>query len=113
METEYYGQTLWDSEKPSILERFDKFHTENPHVYKSLVQLARDMRRNRADRKIGMKMLFEVLRWNHFLNTTSEDDFKLSNDFTAPYARLIMAREWDLAGAFNLRPSEVDQQVLV
>jgi hypothetical protein len=113
MGTEYYGQTLWDSEKPSILERFDKFHTENPQVYRSLVQLARDMRSNRADRKIGMKMLFEVLRWNHFLNTNSDDDFKLCNDFTAPYARLIMAREVDLAGAFNLRPSEVDQQVLV
>lgn len=117
MITEYYSDNLFDVEfcdadENSITSRFKRFHRANPEVYFSLVKLARDMRHRNSGRKIGMKMLFEVLRWNHFLNTASDEEFKLSNDFTAPFARLIMLKEQDLQGAFNLRPSEVDQEAL-
>jgi len=54
-------------------------------------------------------MLFEVLRWNYYLEVDQgEEEFKLSNDFRAPYARLIMQQELDLADAFNTRTSVVD-----
>ena len=117
MIAEYYSDNLFDIEfcdvdENSITNRFKRFHRGNPDVYFSLVKLARDMRMRNSNRKIGMKMLFEVLRWNHFLNTTTDEEYKLSNDFTAPYARLIMLKEKDLAGAFNLRPSEVDVEAL-
>lgn len=93
--------------KESIAQRFNRFHSQNPEVYQALVALARDFR-CKTNRKIGMKMLFEVLRWNYYLTITTDEEYKLSNDFTAAYSRLIMRNEPDLRDAFNLRDSAID-----
>jgi len=95
----------------SIGDRFACFHSNNPEVYNNLVRLARDFRRraHNYNRKMSVSMLFEVLRWNYFIEVDQgEEEFKLSNDFRAPYARLIMAQEPDLSDAFNTRTSVVD-----
>lgn len=97
---------LFEDRDP-ITARFWRFHEENPHVYAHLVRLARRAHRRGAHR-IGMKQLFEVLRWQTMLSTT-DPDFKLNNDYTAPYARLIMHRESDLAGMFETRKSATDE----
>lgn len=81
--------------------RFLKFHQKNPHVYKNIVRLARQAKQ-RGNKKIGIGMIFEVLRWNHLLQTKG-DKYKLSNDFRSRYARLIMEQEIDLAEIFELR----------
>jgi hypothetical protein len=94
-----------------IYKRFDKFHSNNPEVYNNLVRLAREFRRKGSNhnRKMGIGMLYEVLRWNYYMNVEAgEEEYKLSNDFRAPYARLIMDQEPDLQDAFNLRCSVVD-----
>ncbi len=85
----------------TIQERFSAFHDANPWVYHALVRLARDQRLH--GRKVGMKMLFEVLRWQWMQQTTSEDEFKLNNNYHSRYARLIMERNPDLTGMFQLR----------
>jgi hypothetical protein len=91
----------------TIAEKFVDFHTKSPEVYDALVRLAREWvfytRRNR----LGIKALFERARWEFALRT-SDPDFKLCNSYTAYYARLIMAREPDLVGLFELRKSEAD-----
>jgi hypothetical protein len=81
--------------------RFRRFHAENPHVYGELAKLARQAKR-KGRRKIGIKMLFEVVRWNRFL-TTTDTEYKLNNNFHSRYARLIMDKEADLRGIFDLR----------
>ena len=85
-----------------IQERFEQFDRLNPHVYKILISLARQMRQSHPSRRIGIGMLFEVLRWNYLINTTG-DDFKLNNNYRSRYARMIEAREPDLRGAFEMR----------
>lgn len=89
--------------------RFALFHAANPHVYDHLVRLARQGKRSGAAR-LGIGQLFEVLRWRYMLATRG-DEFKLNNDYRAPYARLIMEREPDLDGVFELRRSIVDEVV--
>ena len=93
----------------SIAERFDRFDSANPHVYRALVRLARQLR-GRGHRRLGIKMLFEVLRWQSMLQTTDTDrrGFKLTNDFTSHYARQIMDREPDLDEVFTTRPLRSD-----
>ncbi len=87
----------------SIQERYEAFAAANPHVYRRLVQLARDLVA-RGHRKVGMKMLFEVLRWEHAMTTDDPtSDFKLNNDYTSRYARDIMDAEPDLDGVFEIR----------
>lgn len=94
--------------QPLTLEqRFLEFHAANPAVYTELVRLARDLR-ERGSTKIGISMLFEVLRWRS-MRTASADEFKLNNNHRAFYARLIMEREPDLRGYFDLRAQAHDE----
>ena len=80
----------------SIEQDFWRFHEENPHVYVRLVELARAWRQRRgADSNCGIKMLFEVLRYERGMHTYG-DAFKLNNNYHSYYARLIMLRERDL-----------------
>ena len=86
----------------TIQERFENFHRANPHILESLVALARRAAaKNR--KKIGIKMLWEVLRWNYMISTDTEEDFKLSNDFHSRYARLIAELHPELADLFDFR----------
>jgi hypothetical protein len=80
---------------------FAEFHAANPHVYDELVMLARRARRAGTTR-LGIGMLFEVLRWRHALRTRG-DDFKLNNNYRSRYARMLMDREPDLNGVFEIR----------
>jgi hypothetical protein len=46
--------------------------------------------------------MWEGLRFMRALTTTA-DDFKLNNDFTSRYARLLMQSEPELDGFFEVR----------
>ena len=85
----------------TIEQAFYLFHEANPHVYRQLVKLARQAKRAGAT-KLGIGMLFEVLRWRHTL-ATGGDEFKLNNNYRSYYARMIMLREHDLVGIFETR----------
>jgi hypothetical protein len=49
-----------------------------------------------------MKAVWERLRWETVIRT-SGFDFKLNNNYTSRYSRLIMNTEADLAGFFPIR----------
>lgn len=79
---------------------FAEFHQANPHVYAELRMLALRAR-NAGAQRIGIGMLYEVMRWRHALRTQG-DDFKLNNNYRSRYARLLM-QEPELAGCFEIR----------
>jgi hypothetical protein len=81
---------------------FWKFHTENPHVYSELVRLAK-VARSRGFRRIGIKHLFEVARWEIAMRTHDATGLKLNNNLTSRYARLVMDQEPELVGFFETR----------
>lgn len=88
--------------------RFLEFHGKNPAVYERLVRLARQAK-ERGKSRISVKMLYEVVRWYHFLETEDETAvFKLSNDYHSRYARLIMKQEPDLDGLFATKRLDCD-----
>ena len=82
-------------------ERFALFDEANPWVADALVELADDLVAHGA-RRIGVKHLFEVLRWHHTRSTVGEV-FKLNNNFTSRYARMLQERRPDLAGMIETR----------
>jgi hypothetical protein len=94
-------KTLQPGTGGTMAERFQSFHALNPEVYLAIVEIARDLKGLGFNRG-GMKMIFERLRWLHAIDTKG-DDFKLNNNFTAFYARLVMEMEADLAGFFEIR----------
>ena len=64
----------------SIAEAFLDFHSKNPHVYRNLKLLSSQVRK--AGRThIGMKFLFERLRWEYMIGIENPQHiFKLNNN---------------------------------
>lgn len=100
------GQLLIDFDKVrahTIQERFEAFHHANPQVYAELVKLARRAKRQ-GQQRIGIELLFAVVRWRRIMATRDESSsFKLNDHYTSRYARLIMEQERDLDGFFATR----------
>jgi hypothetical protein len=86
----------------TVDERFAAFHKANPHIYRKLVNLCREVKAAGRDH-YSVKALFERLRWWHNIELRSEEPFVLNNDFTSRYARAIMLCEPDLKEFFELR----------
>lgn len=87
----------------SIDQHFREFHDNNPAVYTELVAMARQLR-TRGYHTIGVELLVAAYRWNRMMRTTADAfSFKINNNFTSRYARLIMTQEEDLAGFFQTR----------
>jgi len=94
---------FWDDDR-TIEEAFRDFHARNPGVLRELVAMTRRAK-ERGRTKIGMGMLFEVLRWNRIVEGLPDEteDFKLNNNYRSRYARMVMHRYPDLDGMFDLR----------
>ena len=108
------GQTFqwWDDAKPedAAVQAFRKFHAANPDVYRSLRQLALQLKR-KGHVHYGIGSLYEVMRWHRALKTV-DVDFKLNNNYRAYYARLLMQNVPELSGFFSLRVSKADGETL-
>ena len=85
----------------TIQAKFEAFHRQNPHVYDELVKLCLDVKA-RGRKRWSMKGAFEVLRWST-LHTRGNDDFKLNNNYTSIYARLISRTVPELEDFFQIR----------
>lgn len=87
----------------SIQARFELFHRCNPWVFDALVKLAKDLR-NRGHRRIGLKLLFEVLRYQQMVTTKDPtSSFRLNNVYSSRYARMIVENVPELSDCFETR----------
>ena len=83
--------------------KFLEFHRENPHVYAELLRLTHQAK-NRGAKKIGIRTLWEVMRWNLTIVTRDPNSgFKLNNNHHSRYVRLIVEKNPSLAKLFELR----------
>lgn len=87
--------------KSRLDQRFEEFHSKNHHVYEKLVEMAYELK-NAGHKHIGIKMLFETLRYTTMIRTTGSD-FKLDNSYSSRYTRLIEQNEPKLVGLFQKR----------
>jgi hypothetical protein len=86
----------------SLEEKFHRFHDANPDVYAQLYDLAIDWR-SRGSEVWSTKGMFEVLRWQRrSLRLDGDQPFKMNNNYTAFYARMLM-QEPALEGMFEVR----------
>lgn len=86
--------------KPRPLTRFEVWLEQNPGIYAEVVRRARRVKA--AGGRVGMKAIFESIRWDVTVRTIG-DEWKLNNTYAAPMARLVMERESDLEGFFETR----------
>jgi hypothetical protein len=96
--------TLFDGPDATIQAAFSAFHAAHPEVYDKLRDLALDLVHRGHRRHLGIGMLWETLRYHTLLGAApGEDDYRLNNNYRSRYARMLMAREPELDGVFELR----------
>ena len=97
------GDAVTTKFKPTIKEQFYAFHASNHEVADELALLAFDLQ-NKGHKRGGMKMLFEVLRWQRMMKTNDPfSEFKLNNNYTSHYARMLTRCYPRLEGFFETR----------
>lgn len=91
------------SDDVTIQQRFEQFHADNPQVYSILERLAR-VWINKSGRKLGIRTLWERMRWEVVLHThDANGDFKLNDHYTSRYVRLLIADHPEWEPFFELR----------
>ena len=88
-------------ERESLKEKWWAWHKENPHVYELFERFTMDAIR-RGHRRLSAWLIVNRIRWETMVETTGED-FKISNDFIAYYARLFMALHPEYDGFFKTK----------
>ncbi|MFF2941285.1 hypothetical protein ACFVSQ_15730 [Streptomyces niveus] len=81
----------------TLAEQFEDFDREHPWVYAALERLAAE-RLTAGATRIGMKALFEALRWRHPHGMKG-----LNNNYTAFYARQLLAAHPEWTPVIELR----------
>lgn len=96
-----------------IAERARRFDEANPHVFRIFCDLTYpliDAARQRGQRpRVGAKMVFEVMRYQHLKSTREVNGgkrFLLNNNYTAYYARKFHRLHPHLGQVFETREVE-------
>lgn len=92
---------LYDNKK-TIERQFWEFHQANPRVYRKIVNLCREVK-GAGHSHFSMDCVFHRLRWYMTVEVKSKEPFKLNNNFTSFYARLVARQEPDLVEFFEFR----------
>ncbi len=101
-------RSLFDATTRTLEERFLEFHTANPQVYRRRRREAMTLR-GFGHERVSITLLWERLRWMSLTQTASRKDMrKLNNNYKPFYARLLMEREFELEGFFELRKRTVE-----
>jgi len=86
-------------ERPSIDERFARFHAANPHVFTLFLRFANEARSR--GRKTSAKAIIERLRWELVVET--DEDFRINDHYTSRYSRLAIETDPTFADFFETR----------
>lgn len=87
---------------------FLEFHRSNPQVFRRFLELARErvqLQKALGRRpRLGAKAIWERLRWDMEFAGPSSKPFRLNNNHTALYARLLVETyHEEFSGVFELR----------
>jgi hypothetical protein len=90
-----------DSRDDRVELAFLAYHEAHPWVLARILSIVR--RYHAVGRRRGMKFFFEALRHETLMASADADGFKLNNNFTSRYARLIEREHPGLRGFFRKR----------
>ena len=89
------------SEEKSLKHKWWEWHKKNPHVYELFKRFTL-IAINKGHKKCSAWLIVNRIRWETSIETTG-DDFKISNDFIAYYARLFMHDYPQYEGFFRIK----------
>lgn len=92
---------IYDEVDPTTLDLFRAYHRENPEIWPQFKKFAFEML-NSGRKRYSAKSIMERIRWD-FEIKNSDRDFKVDNNFTAIYARVLVHRFPEFADFFEFR----------
>jgi hypothetical protein len=105
---ELYSRLFSDVSK-ELLAKFKEFHADNPIIYDLFRKYALEAKA--AGRKrFSHWMILNRIRWYSTVETTG-DDYKISNDYIAIYARLLVWQMPEFEGFFLLKQCNPDRKL--
>ena len=91
-----------------IEERFWQYHQANPGIYNLFVHYALEAQAS-GHAKYSVWALANRVRWHVDIEVNDPNTaFKISNDYLAYYARLIMLEQPALADFFDTKPMQTE-----
>ena len=92
----------------TIEEAFEKFHNDNPRIYQLFVKFALYLIRDKQKKKISSQLIIVRIRWEIYVETESDDNYRISNNYTPYYARLFIKQFPEYKDYFVLRKLTAD-----
>jgi len=86
----------------TLTERFNQYHRDNPHVYE-LFKKFTFMAIRRGHNRLSAWMIANRIRWETSIETFSVEEYKISNDYIALYARKFMNDHPEYNGFFKIK----------
>jgi hypothetical protein len=105
---ELYARLFSDVSK-ELLAAFKEFHAANPHIYELFKKYATEAKASGRSR-FSHWMIINRIRWYTNVETAG-DDFKISNDFIAIYARLLVWQMPEFEGFFLLKQCNPERKL--
>ena len=93
----------------TIKEAFDQFHEENPQVYDWFKKYAFHLIDKKGKEKISSKLIINRIRWEIYMTTTTEGNYRINDAFTAHYSRLFVEDYPEYENMFEFRRLRSDQ----
>jgi hypothetical protein len=85
----------------SLKRKWWEWHKQNPHVYELFEKFTLDAI-SKGHERLSAWLIVNRIRWETAVETRG-DDFKISNDFIAYYARLFMHNHPRYEGFFKTK----------
>jgi hypothetical protein len=83
------------------MKTFQQYDQEHPEIYQVFKNIAEEFIKKGVI-KMGAKRIIEEIRWHKLVKTN--EYFKVSNNYTAYYARKFVNDHPQYAGFFNFKP---------
>lgn len=87
---------------PTLTQRFNQYHRDNPQVYE-LFKKFTFMAIRRGHNRLSAWMIANRIRWETSIETFSVEEYKISNDYIALYARKFMSDYPEYNGFFQIK----------
>jgi hypothetical protein len=103
------GLPLFDNDwrkDPRVVE-FEEFHKNNPHIYSAFKRFAREAKRVRNH--YSARDIIHRIRWYTAIESKDKDGFKINNNWSPFYARMLQAEDPAFQDFFRNRKAAADE----
>ena len=83
-------------------QKFQIYHMANPHIFQLFRSFAGDIKKA-GYKNFGAKAIMELVRWELSVNSKDPMLFKINNNYTSRYVRLLEQKDPSFIGFFRKR----------